>query len=348
MKKLFSVLLALAILALGGASLAEGYELALVTDVGNIDDQSFNQSSYEGMVAYAEENGLTYAYYRPSEDSDEARMEQIRTAADKGAKVVILPGYLFADSAAEGQADYPDVNFIVIDTEPTGGNAANTVSILYQEEQAGFFAGYAAVKDGYTKLGFIGGMAVPAVIRFGHGYVLGADYAAQELGIEVECKFWYCDSFSPNDDIKTKAAGWYTEGTEVIFACGGGIYLSICAAAEEGGGKVIGVDSNQAHVSDIIITSAMKDLPNSIKLELSNLYGNDGVWPEDIAGRTLVLGAADYCVGLPTDEGSWRFNSFTVEEYEAIYARVVAGEIEISDAIDAIPATTAVAVDDQN
>ena len=266
MKKLLAALLVLAMMLMGVAALAEGdgYELALVTDVGNIDDQSFNQSSYEGMVAYAEENGLTYAYYRPSEDSDEARLEQIHNAVSNGAKVVILPGYLFAASAAEAQTTYPDVDFIVLDTEPEGGNTANTVSILYQEEQAGFLAGYAVVKDGYTKLGYIGGMDVPAVIRFGYGFIQGAEYAAQEMGVEVEMKYWYSYSFNPSDDIKNKAASWYTEGTEVIFSCGGGIYNSVVAAAEEGNGKVVGVDSDQAHVSETIITSAMKDLPNSV------------------------------------------------------------------------------------
>ena len=292
MKKLLAALLVLAMLLMGVAALAEGdgYELALVTDVGNIDDQSFNQSSYEGMVAYAEENGLTYAYYRPSEDSDEARLEQIHNAVSNGAKVVILPGYLFAASAGEAQTTYPDVDFIVLDTEPEGGNTANTVSILYQEEQAGFLAGYAVVKDGYTKLGYIGGMDVPAVIRFGYGFIQGAEYAAQEMGVEVEMKYWYSYSFNPSDDIKNKAASWYTEGTEVIFSCGGGIYNSVVAAAEEGNGKV---------------------------------------------------------VGLPTAETSWRFNTFTVDEYNAIYEQVKSGEITISNSIDEVPATTAVTVDVQ-
>lgn len=350
MKKLLSVLLVLAIMAMGGAALAseDGYELALVTDVGNIDDQSFNQSSYEGMVAFAEANNLTYAYYRPSEDSDEARLEQIHTAVDKGAKVVILPGYLFENAAAEAQATYPDVNFIVLDTAPAGGAAANTVAILYQEEQSGFFAGYAAVKDGYTRLGYIGGMQVPAVIRFGYGFIQGAEVAAAELGVEVELNYWYCDSFSPSDDIKSKAASWYTEGTEVIFACGGGIYLSIVAAAEEGNGKVIGVDSDQYHVSETVITSAMKDLPNSINLALTRLYENGGVWPEDMAGVTQNLGAADNCVGIPTAEHSWRFNTFTVDEYNAVYEQVKSGEISISNSTDEVPATTQVSVDFQN
>ena len=160
-------------------------------------------------------------------------------------------------------------------------------------------------------------------------------------------KYWYADSFSPSDDIKTKAASWYTEGTQVIFSCGGGICTSIIAAAEEGGGKVIGVDSDQYYLSDVVITSAMKDLPNSVQLSLGALYDNGGVWPEDYAGATQTLGAAENCVGLPTADHSWRFENYTIDEYNELYARVQSGEIEISNSTDAMPETVNVTVDDQ-
>ena len=226
MKKLLSALLVLAMMVMGGAVLAEeeGYELALVTDVGNIDDQSFNQSSYEGMVAFAEANGLTYAYYRPSEDSTDARVESMRAAIENGAKVVVCPGYLFEDSVYLIQDEYPDVNFLLLDGEPHSADyseyktAANTHCILYREEQAGFFAGYAAVKDGYTELGFAGGMAVPAVIRFGYGFLQGAEYAAKEMGIEeITVNYHYTGSFDATPEAQTLASGWYNDGVEVIY-----------------------------------------------------------------------------------------------------------------------------------
>ncbi|MDO4548072.1 MAG: BMP family ABC transporter substrate-binding protein [Clostridia bacterium] len=349
MKRIVSLLLTLVLsFCVFGAFADEGYEIALITDVGNIDDQSFNQSSWEGVVQFAEAAGISYAYYRPSEDSDEARLESIKAAIDRGAKTVVLPGYLFATSGADAQAQFPDVNFILIDTEPSGGSLPNTYSIYYQEEQSGYFAGYAAVKDGYTNLGFLGGMAVPAVIRFGYGFVQGADAAAAELGINVDIKYWYCDSFAPSDDIKTKMNGWYSEGVEVVFACGGGIYLSAIAAAEEANAKVIGVDTDQAHVSDLIITSAVKQLTNSVVLALESLYANNGVWPEDMAGAVVNLGANEDCVGLPTVETSWRFNTFTVEEYTEVYEKVKSGEIVISNSTDAAPAVTNATVDYQN
>lgn len=327
------------------------YEIALVTDVGNIDDKSFNQGSWEGVVAYAEANGKTYSYYRPSEDSDEARIESIKTAISKGAKAVVMPGYLFGAAVQAVQAEYPEVMFLGLDLglgdvpEPT----PNTALITYQEEQAGYLAGYAAVKEGYTKLGFLGGMAVPAVVRFGYGFVQGANDAAKEMGnvADLQIKHWYCDSFAPSDDIKTKMSSWYTEGTEVVFACGGGIYLSAVGAAEEANAKVIGVDVDQSGESELIITSAMKELKQSVVVALTALFDNGGTWPAEYAGTELKLGAAQDCVGLPTAEGSWRLTNFTVEQYNELFNKVKGGSVAISSDI-ANPPAVDIAVDYQN
>ncbi|MEA5059556.1 MAG: BMP family ABC transporter substrate-binding protein, partial [Candidatus Pelethousia sp.] len=331
---------------------AEGtYEIALVTDVGNIDDKSFNQGAWEGVVAYAEANGKTYNYFRPSEDSDEARIETIKTAIDKGAKVVVMPGYLFSGAVTAVQGEFPEVMFLGLDLglgdvpEPT----ANTALITYQEEQAGYLAGYAAVKEGYTKLGFLGGMAVPAVVRYGYGFVQGANEAAKELDkvADIQLKYWYSDSFAPSDDIKTKMSSWYTEGTEVVFACGGGIYLSAVGAAEEASAKVIGVDVDQSGESELIITSAMKELKQSVVVALTALYDNDGSWPADYSGKELKLGAAQDCVGLPTAEGSWRLANYTVDQYNELFAKVKDGSVAISNDIAAAPVVD-IAVDYQN
>ena len=333
-----------------------GMVVALVTDVGNIDDKSFNQGAWEGVVAFCEANGMKqgegYNYYRPSEDSTEARVETIKTAIANGANAIVCPGYLFEEAIYLVQNDYPEVMFLLLDGEPHSADysdyktAENTHNILYQEEQAGFFAGYAAVKDGYTKLGFLGGMAVPAVVRYGYGFVQGANAAAEEMGVadQVSIKYWYCGGFAPSDDIKIKMAGWFTDGTEVVFACGGGIYLSAVAAATEANGKVIGVDVDQSAESDCIITSAMKGLTNSVVLALEDLKANNGKWSADYAGKTAVLGAADDCVGLPTAEGSWRLSTFTVEEYNALFEKVKNGAITISNATDVEP-TVSITVD---
>lgn len=359
MKKIAAILLALLMVAtlFTACGKKETREIALVTDVGNIDDKSFNEGTWHGVEEYASENNLTYAYYRPSEDSEAARVETIGTAIENGAKVVVCPGYLFETALYEVQDQYPDVMFLLIDGEPHDADynyktASNVHCILFQEEQAGYFAGYGAVMDGYRNLGFLGGMAVPAVIRYGYGFVQGAEAAASALGLsagDVNIKYWYSGVFSPSDDIKVKMAGWYSEGTEVIFACGGGIYISALAAAEEGNGKVIGVDVDQSSESDLIITSAMKYLTQSVKLALADLYANDGTWPEDEAGKTATLGVAQDCVGLPTDTDSWRFNTFTVDEYTALYEQVKSGAIVVDNSSDpdVKPTTTLCVVDYQ-
>ena len=360
MKKALSlllvVLLAMGLVACGkkdDGSTTSGFEIALVTDVGNIDDQSFNQSAWEAVKEYAEANGKTYAYYRPSEDSTEARVEQIENAIEKGAKVIVCPGYLFEEALYNVQDKHSDIMFLLLDGEPhsadysTYKTASNVHNILYKEEQPGFFAGYAAVKDGYKKLGFLGGMAVPAVVRYGYGFVQGANLAAQEMGVsDIVIDYDYAGAFSPSDDLASKMAGWYSNGTEVVFACGGSIYQSVLKSAEAGNGKVIGVDVDQGYISPLIITSAMKKLKVTTIAALTALYGNNLTWPADYAGTTANLGAADDAVGLPTDASSWRLNTFTVEEYTALYNKVVNGQLVIDNSSDPAvrPAVTNVTV----
>lgn len=328
------------------------FELALITDVGNIDDQSFNQGTYEGMVRFAEDNNLTYAYYRPSEDSTEARIEAIGTAIERGAKSVVLPGYMFGEAIALVQDLYKDINFLAIDVNPSADMtvpvSSNVACITFQEEQCGFAAGYAAVMDGYRNLGFLGGMAVPAVQRYGYGFVQGVDAAAAELGLsDVKVNYWYGQAFWPTDDIKIKMDGWYTGGTEIVFSCGGGILTSCLAAANEADGKVIGVDVDQASIDPRIVTSAYKDLGGATITGLTALYNNGGKWDATYAGQHLVLGAKEGTVGLPTADGSWRFETYTVASYEELVGKIVSGTIQISDAIDAAPQVSAITVDYQ-
>lgn len=355
MKKAAAFVLALVLAAstLTACGAKNENEIALVTDVGNIDDKSFNQGAWEGVEKYAKDNDVSYNYFRPSEDSTEARVETMKTAIEKGAKVIVCPGYLFEEAIYEVQEEYPDTQFLLLDGEPHDADynyktASNVHCILYQEEQAGYLAGYAAVKDGYKELAFLGGMEVPAVQRYGYGYIQGADAAAKEENVQVNMKYWYSGSFSPTDDIMNKVSGWYTEGTEVVFACGGGIYLSATQAAEAAKGKVIGVDVDQSAESDTIITSAMKELTTSVVIALGQLYDNKGTWPEDLAGKTSTLGAADDCVGLPTADSSWKLEKYTVDEYNKLFEAVKSGKVAISNDTETVPSTTNVTVEFQN
>ena len=307
-------------------------KVALVTDVGTIDDESFNQATWEGVKQYCEANGVDYTYYQPSADSTDARVETIETAIGDGYNVIVMPGYLFGESILTVQDQYPNVYFLAIDVGAGdltfdyvnyGAPSANSLCITFQEDQAGYLAGYAAVADGYKQLGFLGGMAVPAVIRYGYGFVQGANAAAEEMGIadQVSIKYTYGGQFFGDAAITAKMDGWYASGTEIVFACGGGIYTSALEAANNHDAKVIGVDVDQSYISDRFVTSAMKGLSAAVVTALENLAA--GKWEGgQVQNKSLQEG--DY-VGLPTAEKSWRFNSFTLEQYEKVYNELKSG-----------------------
>ncbi len=308
-------------------------KVAMITDSGTIDDESFNQGTWEGIQTYANANGHLYQYYKPTEVSDTAYLAAIQLAVNDGADVVVTPGFLFETSVYEAQTLYPDVKFILIDGTPhtpdwqTFNTADNTLSILFNEHESGFLAGYAAVKDGYTHLGFTGGMAVPAVVKFGVGYVAGAYYAAEEMDVTITLgndDYHYFGDFAPSDNAKNYAAGRYTAGTEVIFSAAGGAGGSVMAAAEEAGAgaAVIGVDVDQYFLSDTVITSALKGLGVAVMAALADIEA--GTFE---GGKSIMLGAADGGVGLPM--GNSVFSTFTNADYLAILGKVSDGTVVV-------------------
>ena len=316
-------------------------KVALVTDVGTIDDESFNQACWQGVEAWCTANDVEYTYYQPTEDSTDARVASVAQAINEGADTIVMPGYLFGATLTVVMEEFPDTHFIAVDV--ASGDltvdyttfydpAPNTACLTFSEEQAGYLAGYAAVKDGYTKLGFLGGMAVPAVIRYGFGFVQGADAAAAEMGVDIEINYTYGGQFYGDANISAKMEGWYAAGTEVVFACGGGIYTSAVEAAKLHDGKVIGVDVDQYYIDECIITSAMKQLQNVTETVLEAL--NSGAW-ETYGGKVsnFSLAEGEY-VGLPTAEGSWRLTTFTVDEYEALKAQLADGTIVVDNNSD--------------
>lgn len=315
----------------------KGVELALVTDLGTIDDKSFNQGSWEGLKKYAEEKGLTYQYYQPAEGTNAAYLEAIGLAVQGGAKVIVTPGYLFEVPVYEAQTKYPNVNFVLLDGEPhtedytTYKTESNVLCILYAEEEAGFMAGYAAVKDGFIKLGFMGGMAVPAVIRYGHGFLQGAEVAAKEMGLKegsISVMYNYTGDFAASLEKQARAAGWYQSGTEVIFGCGGAVGNSVMAAAEASKDKfVIGVDVDQYAESPTVISSAMKLLGNSVYQALDAFYS--GKWD---GGKTWVLDSTNDGVGLAMDNAKWR--TFKAADYDALYKAIQDGKYTINNKSD--------------
>ena len=315
------------------------YQVAFVTDVGQLKDKSFNQGTFDGVKLYANANGLSYKYYQPansSEATDDDRYNAMKAAVDGGAEVVVCAGYLQEAALRKAAMEFPDVPFVFIDGYPLSDDAGNVLTnvagIAFQEEQAGYLAGYAAVKDGFTKLGFSGGGGGTndACCRFGYGYVQGANAAATELGVNVDMNYsWeYGSTFSASTELQTMISGWYANGTEIVFACGGSMFQSISAAASSNDGYVIGVDVDQSGESEYVITSAMKGLADAVQWAVGHVYA--GTFDE-IGGTGTSLGVEDNAVALPTAEGSWRFETFTVEEYEDMYQKVLDGTLVVDD-----------------
>ena len=335
------------------------YAVAMITDYGDITDQSFNQTTYEACKEFCEANGLQFNYFKPAGDSDAERVAMIESAIDEGYNVVVMPGYAFAGAIKETADIYPEVTFIALDV--SAGDLgddytlpSNLYCAVYQEELCGYMAGYAAVKLGYTKLGFLGGMAVPAVVRYGFGYVQGVDAAAKELGITVDLKYAYGNQFVGDADITAAMDTWYQGGTEIVFACGGGIYTSAAEAAAKVGGKIIGVDVDQAGIIDgdygegMTVTSAMKGLAPTVKHLLSEVVAGNFA---NYGGKIETLGLVsanpeENYVQIPTASTQFEDGKFTQADYEALVAAMFAGDVTVSNDITAMPAVTNVTVED--
>ena len=313
------------------SSTAGGAEIAMITDKGDIDDKSFNQGTWEGIQAYCEENGKTSQYYKPAAATTDDYITSIEQAIKDGAKVIVTPGFLFEIPIYKVQEQYPDVNFILIDGYPNDGaktpdfkTADNTVGIKFSEEQVGYLAGYAAVMDGHTKLGFLGGQAVPAVMNYGYGYVQGANDAAKEKGITVEMMYTNTDGFAATPEAQAMAASWFNAGTEIVFGCGGSVGNSVFSAAEASNGLSIGVDIDQSSESETVVTSAMKGLSTAVADVLDQYYA--GSFP---GGQNLVLGADKNAVSLAMDTA--RFATFDQAAYDAMYAKLASGDITVKN-----------------
>ena len=328
------------------------FSVAMITDYGDITDQSFNQTTYEACKAYCEANGVDFNYYKPAGDSTAERVAMVEAAVDDGYTVVVMPGYAFGETITQVADEYSDITFIALDVgEGDLGDytlPSNVYCAVYQEELCGYMAGYAAVKLGYTHLGFLGGMAVPAVVRYGYVFVQGADAAATETGADVTMEYVYGNQFWGDADITAYMDNWYqTLGVEVVFACGGGIYASAAEAAAKVGGKVIGVDVDQAGIIDggygdgMTVTSAMKGLAPTVEHMLTEVAaGNFANYGGKIETLGLVSGddpAANY-VQIPMESTQWS-DSFSQDDYKALVKDLFDGKITVSNDISAMPST---------
>lgn len=303
------------------------FELALITDDSGIDDGSFHQITWEAIQAFAEENGMTCQYYESQNDEDKY-MRAIEKARRKGGKLIVLAGNNFETVAYRAQKEYDDLYFVLIDGIPRDEDhnyetGANSTGVLFAEQEAGYLAGYAAVCEGYTRLGFMGGDALPPVKRYGYGFVQGISAAAKEKGLQdISVKYTYLGTFDASDEIESESFGWYDDGTQVIFSCGGTIGESVMAAAESCGGKVIGVDGDQSGQSETVITSAEKNMGRAITDILKNYKRSNFQ-----GGAILNYSAENNGIGLEMKNA--RFTTFNEETYKQVYREIKNGTREI-------------------
>ena len=378
------------------------YKVAMITDYGDITDQSFNQTTYEACKAFADANKIEFSYFKPAGDNTADRVAMIESAVDEGYNVIVMPGYAFGGAIVEAAPQYKDVKFIALDVAKgdlleagvaakgeeydynpdnwdlaTYVDMSNVYCAVYQEELCGYMAGYAAVKLGYKNLGFLGGMAVPAVVRYGYGFVQGVDAAAAELKLtDVKVNYVYGGQFFGDADITAKMDTWYAGGTQVVFACGGGIYTSAVDAAKKvEGAKVIGVDVDQAGIianyaagegadqatidgyKALTVTSAMKGLYPATYDTLTDVIIN-GNWA-NYAGKIATLGlvSADdptlNYVQIPMDSTQWADGAFTQDDYKALVKAMFDGTLTVSNDTTKEPKdfaaelATSIAFDDQ-
>ena len=329
-------------------------KVAMITDYGDITDQSFNQTTYEACKAYCSENSIDFNYFKPASDADADRVAMIEKAVADGYNVIVMPGFAFGPAVKQTVNTYPDVKFFTLDV--SAGDLgedfkipSNLYCAIYQEELCGYMAGYAAVKLGYKQLGFLGGMAVPAVVRYGYGFVQGVNAAAVEMKIadQVSVKYVYGNLFKADPAITAVMDTWYANGTEVVFACGGGIYASAAeAAAKVEGAKVIGVDVDQSGIIDgkygegMTVTSAMKGLAPTVKTVLAAISADK--WA-DFGGKMESLGLVsenpeDNYVQIPMESTQWS-DDFTKDDYKTLVAAMFKGDIKVDNSTEAMPKT---------
>lgn len=316
-------------------------EIAFLAD-GSVEDDSYNEAIYNGLRMYALGAGVSFSHYNADPNAPESYQEVIVRAAES-ARIIICAGDIFGEAVGALQGVYPQTSFLLIDSVPRDGEgkelplADNVHCIMFHEEQAGYLAGYMAVWEGYRSLGFVGGKEEPDILRYGYGYLQGVDAAAKDLSLEdVTVTYWYADTFSPDIAVRERTAGWYENGVQVIFACGGGLYESVLEAAEEQDGLLIGVDVDQSRISPRFLTSAVKNIGQAVTIALDDYYAAGG-WSEAEAGQVKYYGVEEGCAAIPVVDTEWRFKEIPTTHFFEIYKQMKRGDRQVSAEIGEPP-----------
>ena len=252
---------------------ADGFCIGLVTDIGKVDDKSFNQSAWEGTQQAATENGAFAKYVETQDPKDYAA--NIGLFADAGYNVIVTVGFLMADATTAAAAKYPDVKFIGVD-QFNGGTAANYSGLIFPEDKAGFIVGYLGgylTTTGKTAAIAGGPDSIPPVRKFIEGFASGVAYAAAELGKSYPkaSTVYYTGANAFNDPAwgASTAQQYLDQDYDVIFAAGGKTGNGgLARIAQKAGAYCIGVDIDQwgtvTEAQACLVTSAMKLIPQGV------------------------------------------------------------------------------------
>lgn len=335
----------------------EKLSVAMIATQTDITDRGYNFAVYSACKKVCEENNLQFTYYKVLDISTDSYMSVIDAAINDGYNVVVLNDYNATRALRVAAEANPDVKFIIADVEAAnfGKNyklSPNLTCWRFDDSYAGFMAGYAAVKEGYSRLGFMGGMPVASVMRYGYGYIQGADAAAKETGDEVVIEYVYSNRFMGDSDLTAYIQNWYQNKLiDVVFACAGSAWTSVATAAAYSDKKVIGVDVDQREIinqytkKDTTLTSAMKGMDMSVEDALSDIV--DGNW-DKYSGKSRVLTVDNAeepeknYLKLPME--GWSMKNFTTEDYKKLVKDICGGKYNISSDISNPPSTEKITV----
>lgn len=284
-----------------------------------LEDSAQADAAWDGLQRFTEEFGYsgTTASWRGTKTKEKLD-EMVKAEAAAGFTTVACYGDEFLPSVLEAATEFPDTAFLFLGSAD-GDIPENVYVIDWKEEQAGFLAGYAAVCEGVANLGFLGRKDIPESVRYGYGFVQGADAAALELEREIQIRYAYVETADGNPDGKELAGNWFDSGTEVIFAEGEENGNSAIAAAGADGGKVIGSDRDWSGQSPAVLTSVMVNISDSIYEMMKQIDSG-----EMTGGDKVLSGAGEKGIGLSMETS--RFHNFSRAEYEMVLSGLANGD----------------------
>lgn len=304
MKRAISVVLSLGLVLLSaGCSVNNDasdedskFKVAMVTDTGGVNDQSFNSSAWLGMSNFALRTNTVARYIESAQSSD--YIINIDKLADENCNLIWGIGFALADVVKQAARVNPELNYAIADYSYGDDTLDNITSVVFRAEESAFIVGYIAGKTTKTNsVGFVGGMKTVVIDQFEYGFRAGVDYAAKELGKKIDIKTQYSESFSDAAKGKAIASMMFLNGCDIVLHAAGGVGVGVIEAAKESGNFAIGADSDQRHLApDNVLTSAIKNVGKSVDIVSTKLMNGD-----KIGGQTMSFGLKEDCVGIPEE-----------------------------------------------